>query len=306
MQSLDILIPAFNAEHCLERTLEAVFAQAVPASLTLGVIVVNNGSTDGTPGLIERWAHKGVRRVDHDAGRGRAPTINAGAASSTADYLLILDADCCLQSTSCFELLASEMAQETGAGFGYVTGAIDDFWGKYQRRLESDRIAAGWQGWTTPCCLIRRDLFTMVGGFPTDYEHYGFEDRDFICRLRSLDGAGELKSLPELRAIHDDDTNALDVFEKMYESGRYSSGIFKRNHPDSYLATTYAAVDADTASTAMTIVLYLLQPLRSTLARATTWLTQRSGTPMLIGRPAVKLCSALSYFRGTVDRNQSQ
>jgi hypothetical protein len=149
-------------------------------------------------------------------------------------------------------------------------------------------------------------LFATVGGFPTDYEHYGFEDRDLICRLRSFDGAGELKSLPELRAIHDDDTNAQDVFEKMYESGRYSSGIFKRNHPDAYLATTYAAVDADTASTAMTMALYLLHPLRSILARATTWLTQRSSTPMFVGRPAVKLCSALSYFRGTVDRNRNQ
>jgi glycosyltransferase involved in cell wall biosynthesis len=306
MPSLDILVPAFNAEHCLGRTLEAVFEQTVPTELELGVIVVNNGSTDHTAELIEQWADKGVRRVDHDAGKGRAPTINAGAAASTADYLLILDADCRLHGTSCFELLATEMAQKIGAGFGYVTGATDNFWGKYQRRLESDRIAAGWQGWTTPCCLIRRELFATVGGFPTDYEHYGFEDRDLICRLRSFDGAGELKSLPELRAIHDDDTNAQDVFEKMYESGRYSSGIFKRNHPDGYLATTYAAVDADTASTAMTMALYLLQPLRSILARATTWLTQHSSTPMFVGRPAVKLCSALSFFRGTVDRNRNQ
>jgi len=279
MPSLDILVPAFNAEHCLGRTLEAVFGQTVPAELELGVIVINNGSTDRTPELIDQWTDKGARRVDHDAGKGRAPTINAGAAASTADYLLILDADCRLHATSCFELLATEMAQKIGAGFGYVTGATDNFWGKYQRRLESDRIAAGWQGWTTPCCLIRRELFATVGGFPTDYEHYGFED---------------------------DDTNAQDVFEKMYESGRYSSGIFKRNHPDAYLATTYAAVDADTASTAMTMALYLLQPLRSILARATTWLTQRSSTPMFIGRPAVKLCSALSYFRGTVDRNRNQ
>jgi len=128
MPSLDILIPAFNAEHCLERTLEAVFGQTVPAELELGVIVINNGSTDRTPELIDQWTDKGVRRVDHDAGKGRAPTINAGAAASTADYLLILDADCRLHATSCFELLATEMAQKIGAGFGYVTGATDNFW----------------------------------------------------------------------------------------------------------------------------------------------------------------------------------
>lgn len=304
MQSLNIIIPAFNAEHCLERTLEAVFAQTVPAELDLGVVVVNNGSTDRTPELINQWANKGVRRVDYDSGQGRAPTINAGAAASSAQYLLILDADCRLHGTACIELVAAEMAQNIGAAFGYVTGAANNFWGKYQRRLESRRLGAGWQGWTTPCCVIRRELFLEVGGFPTDYRHYGFEDRDLICRLRSLGGAGELKSLPGLRAIHDDDADAMEVFAKMYESGRYSSGIFKRNHADAYLATPYAVVDVDTASTAMKMALHLLLPLRTPLARATNWLTRRNATPMFLGSPAVKLCSALNYFRGTVDRNR--
>jgi glycosyltransferase involved in cell wall biosynthesis len=304
MQTLDIIIPAFNAELRLERTLEAVFAQTVPAGIELGVIVVNNGSTDGTPGLIEKWADKKVRRVDYDAGQGRAPTINAGAAASTADYLLILDADCQLHGTDCLELIAAEMVQNVGAAFGYVTGTAENFWAKYQRRLETGRLAAGWQGWTTPCCAIRKELFSAVGGFPTDYTYYGFEDRDFICRLRSYNGAGELKSLPELRAIHDDDTNAAQVFEKMYESGRYSSGIFKHNHADAYRATPYAVVDVDTATTIMKLMLRSLLPFRPLLVRSTSWLTRRSGTPMFLGRPAVKLCSALSYFRGTVDRNR--
>jgi glycosyltransferase involved in cell wall biosynthesis len=304
MPTLDILIPAFNAEHCLESTLEAVLAQSVPAGIELGVIAVNNGSTDRTAEMIDRWADKGVRRVDYDTGKGRAPTINAGAAASRADYLFILDADCQLHGTACIELIAAEMARNIGAAFGYVTGTAENFWGRYQRLLETDRLAAGWQGWTTPCCVVRRDLFSAVGGFPTDYDHYGFEDRDFICRLRALDGVGELKSLPELRAIHDDDTNAIEVFEKMYESGRYSSGVFKRNHPDAYLATPYAAVDIDTASTVMKLALRLLLPFRSLLARATNGLTQRSGMPLFLGRPAVKLCSAVSYFRGTVDRNR--
>jgi glycosyltransferase involved in cell wall biosynthesis len=305
MQSLDILIPAFNAEHCLERTLEAVLAQTVPAGIELGIVVVNNGSTDATPRLVDEWVEKGVRRVDYDTEQGRAPAINAGAAASTAEYLFVLDADCRLHGTQCIELIAAEMAQNIGAAFGFVTGTSDDFWGWYQRRLEIDRLAAGWQGWTTPCCVIRKELFSAVGGFPTDYRHYGFEDRDFICRLRSFDGAGELKSLPELRAIHDGDTNALQVFEKMYESGRYSSGIFKRNHADAYLATPYAVVDIDTASALMRLMLRLLLPLRSLLMRAANWLTQRSGAPMSMGRPAVKLCSALSFFRGTIDRNRA-
>jgi len=306
MLTLDILIPAFNAEHCLPGTLDAIFRQTVPANLKLGVIVINNNSTDRTPQLIDEYIGKGVRRVDHITKQGRASTRNAGAAASGANYLLLLDADCRLRGQNSLQLVATEMELNIGAGFGYVTGAEDDFWGKYQRRLESERKTVGWRGWATPCCLINRKLFNAVGGFPAEYDHYGFEDRDLICQLLAFADAGILKSLPDLRAIHDDDTNARDVFEKMYESGRYSSGIFKRNHPDAYLATNYARIDVDTASTATTVLLYLLQPLRSLLARTTTWMTQHNGTPMFIGRPAVKLCSALSYFRGTLDRDRKQ
>jgi len=306
MPTLDILIPAFNAEHCLERTLEAIFGQSLPAGLDLGVIVVNNRSTDSTGKLIERWAGKGVRRIDHHDAQGRSSTINAGVAASKADYVLVLDADCRLAGDDCLSLVAGAMAQNIDAGFGYATGASDGFWGRYHRRLEADRVVAGWQGWTTPCCLIKRESFEAVNGFPTEYQHYGFEDRDFICRLRSFKGIRQLVSLPDLRALHDDDTTAQDVFRKTYVSGRYSSGIFKRNHPQEYLATAYAAVDVDTASASMALALKLLQPLRSILARITTWLANRSSTPMFIGRPAVKLCSALSYFRGTVDRDRKQ
>ena len=304
MQFLDVLIPAFNAEHCLERTLEAIFGQSIPAGLDLGVIVVNNRSTDSTGELIERWASKGVRRIDHHDAQGRSSTINAGVAASKADYVLVLDADCRLAGDDCLSLVAGAMAQNIDAGFGYATGASDDFWGRYHRQLEADRVVAGWQGWTTQCCLIKQESFEAVNGFPTEYQHYGFEDRDFICRLRSFNGIRKLVSLPNLRALHDDDTTAQDVFRKTYVSGRYSSGIFKRNFPQEYLATVYAAVDVDTASAGMALMLRLLQPFRSILARTTAGLTKRSSTPIFIGRPAVKLCSALSYFRGTIDRNR--
>jgi glycosyltransferase involved in cell wall biosynthesis len=276
----------------------------MPAELTLGVIVVNNRSTDNTTELIERWGDRGVRRVDHLNTQGRGATINAGAAASAADYILILDADCRLAGKDCLNLLTRPMTEGIDAGFGYATGSSDDFWGRYKRQLETDRLADDWQGWTTACCLVKREVFSAVGGFSTDYEHYGFEDRDFVCRLRSFKPAAELRSLPDLRAAHDDDTAARDVFEKMYQSGRYSSGVFKQNFPNEYLETVYARVDVDTAPGHMVWTLHLLQPLRPTFIRFASYLTKRRSTPLAIGRPFIKLCSALSYFRGTVDRNR--
>jgi len=306
MPSLDIVIPAHNAECCLEPTLEAIFRQTVPRELILGVIVVNNRSTDRTGELIEKWADEGVRRIDHYVTESRSSTLNAGVAASKAEYVLILDSDCRLVGHGSLRVAARAMAEDIDAGFGYATGSSDNFWGRYHRSLEVDRATAGWQGWTTACCLIKRELFESVGGFSIDYRHYGFEDRDLICRLRSTVGDEALKSLPDLQAVHDDDTTIQNVCKKMYKSGRYSSGIFKRNFPDEYLSTMYAYVDTDTAPKQVAFMLRLLQPLQPILVQISAWLTDRRHTPIGIGRPVVRLCSALSYFQGTVDRNRGK
>jgi glycosyltransferase involved in cell wall biosynthesis len=306
MPSLDIIIPAYNAEHCLTRTLEAIFEQSIPTGLVLGVIVVNNRSTDGTGELIDQWADKGVRRIDYRDTQSRSSARNAGIAASKADYALMLDADCRLLGQDCVNLVAAAMADGVDAGFGYATGASDDFWGRYHRSLAVNRATAGWLGWTSQCLFVRCELLEAVGGFPIDYQYYGFEDRDFICRLRSYEGIGELRSLPDLQVLHDDDASAQDVCEKMYVSGRYSSGIFKRDFSKEYLATIYAFVDVDTAPGYMVFTLKILQPLRPMFIRIASYLAQGRNTPLAIGRPVIRLCSALSYFQGTVDRNRKQ
>ncbi len=306
MTSLDIIIPAFNAAHGLDQTLDAIFQQAVPEQQSLGIVVVNNRSTDSTGELIDRWANKGVRRIDCFDEQSRSSAINAGVASSDADYVLLLDADCRLVGSDCLDLLSGTMAQNVNAGFGYTTGASDSFWEQYYRSLEAERISAGWQGFTTACCLIKREAFNAVGGFSTEYQHYGFEDRDFICRLRSYAGAGELRSMPGLRAIHDDDITVQGICKKMYLSGRYSGEIFRRNFPEEYLATGYARVDAATAPKHMLILLKILRPLRPVVARIADYLSRRRSTPLAIGRPLIKLCSALSYYEGTSDRNSDK
>lgn len=305
MPSLDIVIPAYNAEHCLSRTLESIFRQTVPADLEFGVIVVNNRSTDSTGALIDHWAEQGVRRVDHQECQGRSSTINAGAAASNADFLFILDADCQLFGSDSLVLANTVIAKGIDAGFGYATGVSDDFWGRYQRRLETDRVASGWRGWTTQCCLIRRELFEAIGGFPTEYRYYGFEDRDFVCRLMSMKNNKSLESLPSLRAVHEDEANIMDVFKKMYIAGRYSSEIFKSNFPAEYLETIYASVDLDTAPKYRVLLLRSLQPLSPLLAWIASFLCNRQITPLVVGRPVIKLCSALSYFHGTVDRKRA-
>lgn len=305
MPTLDIIIPAFNVEHCLDQTLEAIFKQTLPPELTLGVIVVNNRSSDSTGEIISRWSDRGVRRVDFADSQGRSSACNAGVAASAADYVMILDADCRLVGTDCLRVAAQLISDGAGGGFGQQSAESGDFWGRYLRALEYDRVAEGWQGWTTAVCLIKRDLYQAAGGMPTEYEHYGFEDRDFICRLRESKESGTLRSLPELQAAHEDKLSVQSVCEKMYISGRYSSGIFKRNFPKEYMAMQYSRVDVATARRFMVTLLKVLQAFQPALVRVADFLTRWRHFPIVIARPPIKLCFALSYFKGTVDRTSA-
>jgi glycosyltransferase involved in cell wall biosynthesis len=306
MPSLDIIIPAFNAAHCLDGTLRAIAHQTVSSGMSVSTIVVNNASTDDTAVLIDRWAEKGVRRVDFKDTQSRSATRNAGVAASTADYVLLLDADCRLAHRDCLSAASEAIAQDIEAGFGYTTGISTGFWQRYHRSLEAERLSAGWRGFTTACCLVKRELFNAVGGFSLEYRHYGFEDRDFICRLKAHAGSEALVSLPSLRAVHDDDLTVPIVCEKMYVAGCYSGEVFKRHFPDEYLATGYARVDVDTAPRYMAVVLRALQPFKSLITATTDRMTRWRYLPLAIGRPLVKLSSALSYFAGTRDRDNDQ
>jgi cellulose synthase/poly-beta-1,6-N-acetylglucosamine synthase-like glycosyltransferase len=87
MPSLSVVIPAYNAERTLGRVLESLAAQDPPVE---EVLVVDDGSTDGTAALAERYGVTLVRpRQPGSAGGAR----NAGWDAAGGDVVVFLDAD---------------------------------------------------------------------------------------------------------------------------------------------------------------------------------------------------------------------
>ena len=85
---ISVIIPVYNGEKLLEKTLKSVFGQTYPAH---EIIVVDDGSTDSTPRLLERMGNKiKTRRIEN---AGAAAARNAGMELATGDYLAFLDAD---------------------------------------------------------------------------------------------------------------------------------------------------------------------------------------------------------------------
>jgi glycosyltransferase involved in cell wall biosynthesis len=86
---ISVLIPCHNAEAYIAETLESVLAQSWPK---LEVIVVDDGSTDGSAACTEAFAGRGVRLIRQDAA-GAAAARNRAFSGATGDYIQFLDAD---------------------------------------------------------------------------------------------------------------------------------------------------------------------------------------------------------------------
>lgn len=89
---VSIVIPCYNAARCLPAALDSVLAQS---HSLLEIIAVDDGSTDGTPGILNRYAstHPKIFRILETQGRGAAAARNRGFAASSGDFIKFLDAD---------------------------------------------------------------------------------------------------------------------------------------------------------------------------------------------------------------------
>jgi cellulose synthase/poly-beta-1,6-N-acetylglucosamine synthase-like glycosyltransferase len=97
LPAISIMIPAHNEELVIERTIKTILASAYPHS-KLEIIVLNDGSTDGTANILDHLAkeHAIIRPVHIPAaegGKGKAAVLNRGLKIARYDLIAIYDAD---------------------------------------------------------------------------------------------------------------------------------------------------------------------------------------------------------------------
>ncbi len=91
---LSIIIPAYNEENRLPRTLGQVFAFLEKQSYSYEVLVVENGSTDRTLQIAGEYASQNENLiVIHEELRGKGNAVRSGMLSAHGEYRFICDAD---------------------------------------------------------------------------------------------------------------------------------------------------------------------------------------------------------------------
>jgi len=90
-RTLSVIIPVYNERTTVAEVVQRVRAVEMP--LDLEVVVVDDGSTDGTDKVLGALVDSTVRVVVHEQNQGKGAAIRTGLGEATGDLVVIQDAD---------------------------------------------------------------------------------------------------------------------------------------------------------------------------------------------------------------------
>ena len=190
--TISAIIPAYNAEKYLARSIDSVLAQTCPVD---EIIVVDDGSTDKTAEIIKRYGDK-VRYI-HQDNAGVSAARNAGIHAATGDWIAFLDADdewlpkkierqvenltrnpdLVWTTGNYLECLCEEQrcAEQTPVSQCLQYQKNKDYYDSYFQAIQL------YQSGHTICMLIQKKVFHEVGRFSVDLSLA--EDIDLWLRI---------------------------------------------------------------------------------------------------------------------------
>ena len=92
---LSIVIPAYNEEKRIGRTLEEIIGYLKTKDYGYEIIVVDDGSTDSTREVVRKFERKdsGVRVIENKTGKGKGYSVRRGMLETSGKFALFTDAD---------------------------------------------------------------------------------------------------------------------------------------------------------------------------------------------------------------------
>ncbi|MCB9871424.1 MAG: glycosyltransferase family 2 protein [Planctomycetes bacterium] len=118
---LSVVMPAYNEIKTLETVVKRVLAVGMPVE----IIMVDDGSTDGTRDLMDRLVEKyGVKAIKHEVNQGKGAALKTGFAHATGDLVIIQDADLEYDPEDYHSLLRPFLEQNADVVYGsrYLVG----------------------------------------------------------------------------------------------------------------------------------------------------------------------------------------
>ncbi|SDG16919.1 glycosyltransferase family 2 protein [Pelagibacterium luteolum] len=220
MTDFSVIVPLYNKRPHIERALQSIFAQTLPAR---EVIIIDDGSTDGSRDYVQAMDDERVKLIlRNQPGPGGYAARNAGIGAASGEWIAFLDADDVWMSGHLRALsdAISRVSEPVGCAFSrweiveddknlppyiprdtiapHVTLSLDDILSVWLK----DKYCPIWTG----VVAIRKTIFETAGLFP---EGRALRGGDKDMWLRAI-AAGKSVHTPEVTAeFHQDAVNRV-------------------------------------------------------------------------------------------------
>ena len=182
---VSIVVPCFNYGHFIEQALDSIAAQKT--SFPFELIIVNDGSTDDSEKIIDKWVdnHPDIYATSiHQENRGVAHARNKGITYATGEFIVCLDADDQM-GENFLQICHDELAKNRALGIvytrlqtdsGYISKWLEGQFDFEQQIKGANQIPS--------LCMFRKEAWERVGGFRQRYSPA--EDADLWTRITAF------------------------------------------------------------------------------------------------------------------------
>ncbi|SED82919.1 Glycosyltransferase involved in cell wall bisynthesis [Amycolatopsis lurida] len=251
--SLSVVIPVYNEQDWIERSVGALLASAEAASWPIEVVVVDDGSTDATPVKLEELRERHGITVLSQVNSGRFEARSAGIAKSSGEWIALLDSRVIVglgSLTFLREQLSGhperavwnghiDVASENNPYAGFMAGLVKVPWRAYfaNPRLTSYGIEEFdvYPKGTTFFCARRELLEGSITAFVSLFDDIRFASDD-TRMLRWIAERERIWLAPEFNAVY----NGRDSFKKFAQQAYFRGTTYV----DSYIGSPGPARNA--------------------------------------------------------------
>ncbi len=212
-----VIVPTYNRLQLLKQTLQSLFDQTID---TYEIIVVNDGSTDGSHEYLSEMAGSRRIRYFHHPNSGLAATRSLGLRFASGTHVAFTDDDC-IVPRDWLEKLSADFRDQEAAGIGGPTrtgnpsnlyAEANDFINNYFKFALS---RSGVPYLTGNNVAYTRKILDEVGG-PDPRFRMGAEDRDLLYRVSRQ---GRIHFDPSLVVEHFNDARFFSYARHQFEQG---------------------------------------------------------------------------------------
>jgi glycosyltransferase involved in cell wall biosynthesis len=231
-----VILPVYNGERFVAEALASVFRQQHDP---LEVIIIDDGSTDGTADAVAHFGNLVKYRLQ--ANRGPASARNAGLNEAKGEFIAFIDADDIWPDNKLalhFEAFAKSQSLEVVSGrvqyalLERLTDGRESFT-PFDQPSYGVNLGAG---------LFKRSVFSTVGMFEPGLRHS--EDVDFFLRLREAGvRMSVLEAVTLIYRIHDDNLSRDRVKGRELFHMALKKSLDRRRHKGSGEASNLPELD---------------------------------------------------------------